>query len=96
MVAWEEPVKKAEVLEVIDDLSDGGDVALDKLISALAGRREVERGLAAADAGDEIALEEFEEQSERWLAERSPVRRTSISARFTSSSAGTGRPPPRG
>jgi len=61
-------VKKADVMEIVDELTDNGEVDVDKLIYTLAFRREVERGLAAADASDEIALEEFDEQSEQWLA----------------------------
>jgi hypothetical protein len=61
-------VKKTDVLEIVEDFSDDGEVDLDKLIYTLAFRREVEKGLAAADAGDEIPFDEFEEQSEQWLA----------------------------
>ena len=56
------------MLEIVEALSEDGEVDLDKLIYTLAFRREVDKGLAAADAGDEISVEEFEEQSEHWLA----------------------------
>lgn len=61
-------MKKTDVLELVEKLSDEEDVDIDRLIYTLAFRREVDKGLVAADAGDEIPLEEFEELSEQWLA----------------------------
>ena len=59
---------KTEVLRIVEDFSDGGEVDLDGLIYTLDFRREVERGMAVADARDEVSLDEFEERSEQWLA----------------------------
>ncbi|MGH2584927.1 MAG: hypothetical protein ACRDJE_08440 [Dehalococcoidia bacterium] len=61
-------MKKVDVLEIVEKLPDDEDVDVDGLIETLAFRRTVEKGLAAADAGDEIPLEEFERLSEQWLA----------------------------
>ena len=60
-------MKKADVLDIVDELTNDEEVDVDKLIYALEFRREVEKGLAAADRGDEISIEEFERQSEQWL-----------------------------
>lgn len=60
-------MKKAEVLNMVERLSDDEVTDVDELIDTLAFRREVEKGLAAADAGDEIPFEEFERLSEQWL-----------------------------
>src|SRR3712207_3510869 len=59
----ERPMKKSDVLEIVEKLSNEEEVNIDELIDTLAFRRAVEKGLAAADAGDEITLEEFEELS---------------------------------
>jgi hypothetical protein len=61
-------MKKVDVLEIVEKLPDGGDVDVDGLIDTLAFRRAVEEGLVAADAGDEIPFDEFEQLSEQWLA----------------------------
>ena len=61
-------MKKTDVFELVEELSVEDEVDVDKLIYTLAFRREVEKGLAAADAGDEVPLEEFEALSEQWLA----------------------------
>ena len=60
-------MKKADVLGIVEELTDDEEVDVDKLIYTLAFRREVDKGLAAADSGDEISIEEFEQQSEQWL-----------------------------
>lgn len=52
---------------MVERLSDDEVTDVDELIDTLAFRREVEKGLAAADAGDEIPFEEFERLSEQWL-----------------------------
>jgi hypothetical protein len=61
-------MKKVDVLEIVEKLPDDGDVDVDGLIDTLAFRRAVEEGLVAADAGDEIPFDEFEQLSEQWLA----------------------------
>lgn len=61
-------MKKADVLELVEKLAGEETVDVDRLISTLAFRLEVERGIAAADAGDEIPLDQFEALSEQWLA----------------------------
>ena len=58
-------VKKVELLEIIRKLPE--DIDLEKLMYTLYVRRQIEIGLAAADAGDEISHEEFEKLSEEWL-----------------------------
>jgi hypothetical protein len=60
-------MKKADVLDIVEELTNDEEVDVDKLIYTLAFRREVDKGLAAADSGDEISIEEFEQQSEQWL-----------------------------
>src|SRR5215211_2788280 len=60
-------MKKADVLDIVEELANDEDVGVDKLIYTLAFRREVDKGLAAADRGDEVSIEEFEQQSEQWL-----------------------------
>jgi Zn-dependent alcohol dehydrogenase len=61
-------MKKTDVLNLVEALSDNGETDVDELIDTLDFRRAVEKGLAAADAGDEISFEEFEQLSESWLA----------------------------
>lgn len=58
-------MKKSELLEMIRELPD--DVDIDKLIYTLYVRRQIEIGLADADAGRVISHEEFEKLSEEWL-----------------------------
>jgi hypothetical protein len=60
-------MKKAVVLDIVEELTNDEEVDIDKLIYTLAFRREIDMGLAAADRGDEISIEEFERQSEQWL-----------------------------
>ncbi|MGD9714705.1 MAG: hypothetical protein AB7V46_21990 [Thermomicrobiales bacterium] len=60
-------MKKADVLDIVEELTNDDEIDVDKLIYTLAFRREVDKGLAAADSGDEISIEEFEQQSEQWL-----------------------------
>ena len=62
---WRSAVKKSELLEMIRELPD--DVDIDKLIYTLYVRRQIEIGLADADAGRVISHEEFEKLSEEWL-----------------------------
>lgn len=61
-------MRKVGLLEIVEEMTEEGDVGLDALIYTLAFRRAVEKGLAAADSGDQISFEEFEAQSEQWLA----------------------------
>ena len=60
-------MKKSELLELVQTLPDEVELDLDNLIYTLHFRREVDRGLADADAGREISHEEFERESESWL-----------------------------
>lgn len=60
-------MKKAGVLDIVEELTNDEEVDIDKLIYALAFRRKIDIGLAAADRGDEISIEEFERQSKQWL-----------------------------
>lgn len=59
-------MKKAVVLDIIASLSDDDDIDVDRLIYTLAFRREVDRGLAEADAGLEVSLEEIDEMIAEW------------------------------
>lgn len=59
-------MKKSELLELIEDLPEEFDI--DKLLYTLYFRREIDRGLADADAGREISHEESEQLAEEWLA----------------------------
>jgi predicted transcriptional regulator len=59
-------MKKTAVIAIVENLADDENVDLDALIDALMFRRKVERGLAAADAGDVISLEELEHEMEQW------------------------------
>ena len=68
MLVVDRPMKKTDGFELVEALSMEDDVDADKLMYTLAFRREVEKGLAAADAGDDIPLEKFETLSEQWLA----------------------------
>lgn len=58
-------MKKSEILDLLRDEPEELDV--DKFIYTLYVRRQIERGIAAADAGDEISAEEFERLTEEWL-----------------------------
>jgi hypothetical protein len=60
-------MKKEDVLDIVEELTNDEEVDVDKLIYTLAFRREVDKGLATADRGDEISIDEFEQQSEQWL-----------------------------
>jgi hypothetical protein len=59
-------MKKTEVLDLVHDLSDDIDVDIDKLIYALYVRCEVERGLADADEGRVVSLEEIDRMLDEW------------------------------
>jgi hypothetical protein len=59
-------MKKAEVLKLLDEMPD--EIDIEKLMYTLYVRRQIEIGIAAADAGDEISQEEFEKLSDEWLA----------------------------
>ena len=56
---------KSEVLDLLRDLPE--DLDIDKFIYTLYVRRQIELGIAAAEAGEEISHEEFEKLSEEWL-----------------------------
>ena len=53
-------MKKSELLELVQTLPDEVELDLDKLIYTLHFRREVDRGLAEADAGLEVSLDEID------------------------------------
>ena len=57
-------MKKQDILEIVQDLPD--DVDIDKLIYTLRFRREIDRGLAEADAGQEVSLEEIDAMIDEW------------------------------
>jgi hypothetical protein len=59
-------MKKTEVLELVLDLPNDIDVDIDKLIYALYVRREIERGLADADQGRVVSLEEIDRMIDEW------------------------------
>lgn len=59
-------MKKAIVLDIVEKLSDEEEVDVDKLIYTLAFRREVDKGLAEADIGLEVGLEEIDEMIAGW------------------------------
>lgn len=59
-------MKKSHVLEILDKIPDDEDVDIDKLVYTLYFRREVDRGLADADAGREVSLEEIDEMIDEW------------------------------
>jgi hypothetical protein len=52
---------RSELLEIIGSLPDDGDIDVDKLIYTLYVRREIDRGLADADAGREVPLVEIDQ-----------------------------------
>jgi predicted transcriptional regulator len=57
-------MKKSEILELVNGLPDEVDVT--KLIYTLYVRREIDRGLADADAGREVSLEEIDQMIDEW------------------------------
>jgi predicted transcriptional regulator len=59
-------MRKSEVLEIVNRLADDSDVDIDRLIYTLHLRREIDRGLADADAGREVSLEEIDLMIEEW------------------------------
>jgi hypothetical protein len=61
-------MNKADLREMIERLPEEAEIDLDKLIYTLTIRQGIERGLAEADAGDVISLEEFEKNIDEWLA----------------------------
>ena len=56
---------KSEVFDLLRDLPE--DLDIDKFIYTLYVRRQIELGIAAADAGEEISHEEFDNLSEECL-----------------------------
>lgn len=58
-------MKKTDVLELLREQPE--DLDIDRFIYTLYVRRQIEIGIAAADASDEISHEEFVELSEQWL-----------------------------
>ncbi len=65
-VSAEGYMNKSELLEIIGGLPDDGDIDVDKLIYTLHVRREIDRGLADADAGREVSLEEIDQMLDEW------------------------------
>jgi hypothetical protein len=61
-------MNKSELLEIIGGLPDDGDIDVDKLIYTLYVRREIDRGLADADSGREVSLEEIDQMLDEWPA----------------------------
>jgi predicted transcriptional regulator len=59
-------VKKHDVIEIVSKLSEDEEVDIDRLIYALHFRREVDRGLADADAGREVSLDEIDKMLDEW------------------------------
>lgn len=59
-------MKKAELIELVRDLPDDVDIDVDKLINTLHVRQQIERGLADADAGREVTLEEIDRMIDEW------------------------------
>lgn len=57
-------MKKTELLELINRLPEEVDV--DQLVYTLFFRREINRGLAEADAGLEVSLEEIDRLIDEW------------------------------
>ncbi len=57
-------MKKQDILDIVQELPDEVDV--DKLIYTLHFRREIDRGLAEADAGQEVSLEEIDVLIDEW------------------------------
>lgn len=66
MPVVERIMKKSNVLEIVEKLSEADDVDVDKLIYTLAFRREVDKGLAEADAGLEVSLDEIDAMMAEW------------------------------
>ena len=60
-------MKKAELVEIVNDLPDDADVDIDKLIYTLWVRRKIERALADAEHDEGISHEEFVRESDAWL-----------------------------
>jgi hypothetical protein len=61
-------MNKSDLLEIIGKLPDDVDIDVDKLIYTLYGRREIDRGLADADACREVSLEEIDQMLDEWPA----------------------------
>ena len=59
-------MKKAEVLELITKLPDDEEVDVEQLIYTLGLMRSVERGLAEAETGVEISLDEIQAMIDEW------------------------------
>jgi hypothetical protein len=57
-------MKKADVLKLLDEMPD--EIDIEKLMYTLYVRRQIEIGIAAADAGDVISDEEFDREMAEW------------------------------
>jgi hypothetical protein len=57
-------VKKSDVIKLLDDMPE--EIDIEKLMYTLYVRRQIELGLASADAGDVISDEEFDVEMAQW------------------------------
>ena len=57
-------MKKRDILELIRDEPE--DLDVDRFIYTLYVRRKIEQGLADADAGREVSLEEIDQMIDAW------------------------------
>jgi predicted transcriptional regulator len=59
-------MNKADILEIVRELPDDEEVDVQRLIYTLYVRAQVDRGLADADAGRAVFLEEIDRMIDEW------------------------------
>jgi predicted transcriptional regulator len=59
-------MNKADILEIVHELPDDEEVDVQRLIFTLYVRAQVDRGLADADAGRKVSLEEIDRMIDEW------------------------------
>jgi hypothetical protein len=72
-ISWEEPVSKLkdDLIKLIQTLPD--DCTVDDVMYHLYVREKVQRGIAAAEAGQVVPLEEAERRMDAWLESSGPT-----------------------
>ena len=68
-------MNKADILEIVSELPDDEEVDVQRLIYTLYVRVQVDRGLADAEAGREVSLEEIDRMIDEWPEPSSRRRR---------------------
>ena len=59
-------MNKADILEIVSELPDDEEVDVQQLIYTLYVRVQVDRGLADAEAGREVSLDEIDRMIDEW------------------------------